>query len=265
MTMNTRSKLLAALCWTGVGLGLAAFVFYGYVSEADRRQHAVRPGDGCLAFAAPPTITALLNDETDPMTGAQPRRWRAAVDAEVARLPSGSVLLVGAIGAVAPAEMKFETICVPLRGRGTRAEQLRSQFNRRLDDIAERLRTSPPSPKSDISGDILATAADPAFVDAARVQRRIMVSSDLLENARTSAYGPGGMSLPAPHGKPLQGVVIRFTVLRNLRDDRFQTRRLVQSWIDWAGRDAGASAVEVDARWLGFVPPPAPDAPGAAS
>jgi len=263
--MKTRSKLLAALCWTGVAVGLAAFVFYGYASEADRRRHAVRPADGCLAYAPPPAITALLNDETDPMTGAQPRRWRTAVDAEVARLPPGAVLLVGAIGAEAPAEMKFETICVPLAGRGARADQLRARFNRRLDEIGERLRQSPSSPRSEISAAILATAADPAFVGGgASVRRRIIVSSDLLENAKVSAYAPGGLSLPAPDGKPLQGVVIRFTVLRNLRDDRFQTRRLVQSWIGWAGRDAGAAAVEVDARWLGFIPPLAPDAPGAA-
>lgn len=256
--MTFRSKLFATLCWVGVAFGLAAFVAYGYLTEADRRQHAINPDNGCLAYAPPPAITALLNDATDPMTGEQPRRWRTAVDAEIARLPPGSVLLVGEIGAQAPAEMTFEKLCIPLAGRGPRANQLREKFGSRLDAIAEGLRTSPSSPNSDISGTILATANDPAFLPARngeQTDRRILVSSDLLENAAVSAYARGGLVLPALDGAPLRGVVVRFAVLRNLRDDRFQNRRLVETWIDWAKNDGGAAAVEAEARWLGFVAP----------
>jgi hypothetical protein len=257
--MNLRSKLASALCWTGVVLGAGFVVAYGYITELDRRQHAVRPDDGCLAYAPPPAVTVLLDDETDPLTGDQPRRWRATVDEEVARLPPGSVLLIGAVGARAPAEMKFVKLCVPLAGRGPRAGQLQKAFNAKLDEVAALLVESPSSPQSDISGTILAAASDAAFLGTkTQGPRRLVINSDLLENASASAYARGGLSLPVPDGQPLKGVAVRFAALRNLRDDRFQTRHLIKTWVNWAKNDAGATSVEVDAGWLGYVAPPTP-------
>jgi hypothetical protein len=224
--MNPRSKLLAVLSWTGVGLAVAAFVAGGFATEIDRRRRAVRAEDGCLAFAAPPAIELVLNDRTDPLTGDQPRRWRAAFDAELGRLPAGSVLLIGAIGPAVAAEEPLDKLCVPLAGRGAQPQRLQAAFDRRVEAIGQQLLSNPSTPKSAISGTILAAAADSDFLAPTTGPRRIEVASDLLENDVASAY-QSGFTLPAPRGRPLTGVTIRFTVLRNLRDQRYQSEHLI--------------------------------------
>jgi hypothetical protein len=245
------------MSWIGVAVVVAGFVSFGYANELDRRQHAIRPEDGCLAFAPPPAVTLALDDRTDPLAGDQPHRWRAALDAEIARLGPGSVLLVGDIGPTTPAEEPLKKLCTPLVGRGPQASRLQAAFNRSIDTIGDELLRSPSTNKSAISGTIIASASDPAFRTATTGPRRIEVASDLLENDVASAYRPSPFSLPEPQGQPLKGVAIHFTVLRNLRDDRFQTRQLVDAWIRWATK-AGASSVSADAPWLGIASAPAP-------
>lgn len=257
-----QTKWLAAACWSGVALCLVGFAAFGYSSELDRRRHAVRPEDGCLAYAPPPAVTLVLSDRTDPLAGDQPRRWRAALDSEVARLPDGGVLLIGAIGPSAPAETPLEHLCKPLAGRGTQAIRLQQAFDRRLDEIEGELRRSPSTSRSAITATIVSGAGDPAFMVRTPGPRRILVISDLLENDAASAYRDGRLSLPDAVGAPLAGATIRFTVLRNLRDDRLQTRQLVDAWTRWATGSARAQAAEADAPWLGYRLPAAADSSG---
>jgi hypothetical protein len=250
--MAHNSKILVAACWSGVALCAVGFVAFGYTTELDRRRHAVRPEDGCLAYVGPPAVTLILSDRTDPLQGDQPRRWRAAVDSEVARLPPGGVLLIGAIGPSVPAEMSLTRLCKPLPGRGAQAVRLQKSFDRRLAEIEQDLRSSPSTARSAIRGTIVAAAGDPLFLVTTAGPRRIVVISDLLENDAASAYRAGGLVLEAAVGAPLKGATIRFTLLRNLRDDRLQTRQLVDGWTQWATGSAGAVAAEPDAAWLGY-------------
>ncbi len=248
-----QTKWLTAASWAVAAICLAGFLAFGYATELDRRQHAIRPDDGCLAYAPPPAVTLVLIDRTDPLQGDQPRRWRAALDSEVARLPAGGVLLIGAIGPSTPAEMSLVRLCKPLAGRGVRAVQLQEAFSDRLDAIERDLRRSPAASRSAILGTIVTGASDPAFLIRTSGPRRILVISDLLENDEpASVYRRGGLSLPDGAGAPLAGATIRFAVLHNLRDGRLQTRQLIDAWTRWAAGPAGAQAVEADAAWLGY-------------
>lgn len=250
--MIPKSKMVAAACWSGVALCAAGFAAFGYTTELDRRRHTVRPQDGCLAYVAPPAVTLILTDRTDPLQGDQPRRWRAAVASEVARLPAGGVLLIGDVGPSVPAEMTLERLCKPLAGRGAQAVRLQRAFDDRLGEIERELANSPSTTKSAIRGTIVAGAGDPLFLVRVSGPRRIVVISDLLENDVTSAYHHGGLALEDAAGAPLKGATIRFTVLRNVRDDHLQTRQLVEGWTRWATGSAGALAAERDAAWLGY-------------
>ena len=254
--MISQSRALALVCWSGVGVAAAAFVAFGYATEVDRRQHAIRPEDGCLAYAPPPAITMVLNDQTDPLAGDQPRRWRANLDEEVSRLSSGAVLFIGAIGPAAPTEMTSGKLCIPLASRGGRASELRQKFNDRLTQVGTALEQSPSTPRSAISATIATAAGDVGFIGKTTGPRRLVVNSDLLEHDVASAYRPGGLDLPPLPRDALKGVTVRFNVLRNERDYRLQSRALIDAWTTWA-RNGGATSVEVNAPWLGFrMPPP---------
>jgi hypothetical protein len=249
--MNNRPRLFKATLWSGVAVVAAGFLAFSYATEVDRRQHAVHPEDGCLAYAPPSATLLLLNDKTDPLTGDQPHRWRAAIEADLTPLKPGSVVLVGAIGPTAPAELPLRKLCVPIAGRGAGAARLQLAFDHNIDQIGDELLHSPSTDKSAISETILTAVSHPAF-RAPTESRRIEIASDLLENDSVSAYRAQRFALPTPPGEPLKGISIRFTVLRNVRDARFQTRQLIDAWTDWARR-AGAEGVEVDAPWIGLT------------
>jgi hypothetical protein len=243
-----------AALWIGVAAVVIAFVGGAYMLTLDFRTRAVG-ADGCLAYRAPPRVVAVVDDATDRLAGDQPRRWRATLG-DALDQPPGSRVLFAEIGAIAPTEVDFAPVlCVPPAGNAAQQRKLQAAFNTSIDGVENRLRAASPARHSPIRRTILAVAEDRSF--QANMSRLMIVESDLLEFDAdgVSAYRRKGLKLPSPIGTPFSGTTIRFVVLRNARDVRFQTPQLLQAWIAWA-RSGGAN-VEVDAPWLGLAIPQA--------
>lgn len=254
-TLTAPSKVKDWLLWGGLLVVVGAFVVYGYFSNAFYRDNAFRADNGCLAFVAAPATLVVINDATDKLTGDQPHRWQASVTEVVSVLPTGSRISFAEIGPATPTELKFAPVlCVPPVGNAIRQKALQTRFGTALDGVEKRLEGASTTAHSAISGTVLAAALDPAILPLAH--KDFLIESDLLENdpSRATAYGRKSFVLPPVVGMPFKGARVRFVVLRNVRDSRFQTAKLVQVWIDWAR--AGGATVEVDAPWLGFTPAP---------
>jgi hypothetical protein len=246
----THTKVLNVLCWSGVSLVGAAFLAYGYISSAYHQAHAIR-ADGCLAYLSPPAILVVASDETDRLENDQPRRWRTSVVEQITAMPPGTKLLLTEIGDTVPAEVNFESaLCVPPPGTSSRLRKMRAGMAGALGRVERELEAAGALKHSPIRRTILAIAADPAFSGAPH--REIVVESDLLESdGRVSAYRHR-FALPSAPAHALAGITIHFSVLRNLRDAKYQTPELVHAWIAWA--QAAGAHVAVDAAWLGFAP-----------
>lgn len=249
----TRVKLFDCLCWVGVALVGVAFTTYGYTSSNYHRAHAIRT-DGCLANVAPPAVLVIASDETDRLEKDQPRRWRASVSGKIDSMVPGTRLYFTRIRDAVPAEVSFDSApCVPPNGISPRVRAVRKEIDQKLNRVEQELKAASTLNHSPIRSTILAIAADHALAGISH--REILVASDLLEREGVvSAYKAKFLLPPAPKNS-LAGFTIHFSVLRNLRDSKYQTPELVQAWVAWA-KAAGAH-VEVDARWLGFIPAPA--------
>jgi len=226
----------------------AAFACYAYATRQSYIARAVRPSDGCLAYRPVPATLVVIGDRTDRLTGSQPRRWLSAVDDALGHMPSGSKVYFTNIGPTAPVEISFPpALCVPEPGDAKHAEDLRKQI--RQDEQA--LEAAAATRYSAIAETILVAARDHAFRGVST--KTIIVASDFLENTPSSSvYRRRGFALPPVANLPFKNTVMHLVVLQNLRDERFQTRRLIDGkWIAWM-RAGGASRVEVDADWLGY-------------
>ena len=244
-----QANLIEVLRWTGIAVVFGAITVYGYENSRFRHDHAIN-SDGCLAFVTPPGVLAVVTDVTDPLAADQPRKWRATVSERVAAAPASTKLFFTTIGATEPVELPlFSGPCVPPLGNGPVLASVHRALNHALDVAEQRFDAATPTKGSAIRSTILAVASDPEFLVAQR--RDILVLTDLLENdGAVSAYRAHDFSLPPALGKPLAGTTLHLTVLKNGRDERLQTQKLVRAWIEWATR-AGAK-VSVDAAWLGF-------------
>jgi hypothetical protein len=248
----TRISLQNIGAWIAVALAASAAIAYGISSARSHRENAIGP-DGCFAYRQTPEVLAIATDITDPLEDLQPRRWHATVEAAVGSAPQGTRLLFTTIRDTVPAEMTVDVgPCTPATSESPQSRNVRQAVAAAIAHAQAQVAKAREMKRSPIRRTLLAIAADPTFAGAR--QRVVVLQSDLLEmdGKGASAYRRKGFALPQPVGKPLSGITLYLSVLRNTRDERFQTPALIEAWVAW-GRAAGATVV-VNAPWLGYRP-----------
>lgn len=189
----------------------------------------------CAVSDTPPPHSAIIIDKTDEYSPDQAERIAAAIRREQNGLALGERFSLFELDAGGRFDPRGEfSLCNP--GRGDQAnplfrnprriqERYANMFEGPLDDILQDLVEPKEAPSSPILEAVARLAQTEAFSPQA-ASRRVLLISDMLQNSDLfTAYGGGGIDLPAdtsPASEVAEDIISRFG--DNLRGVRLEVR-----------------------------------------
>jgi len=244
----------------GIGLAAAALAALGGLAYVYAVQPAPVARDASLCGpGAPPAVTAVLLDVSDPLPTAARKEVATYLGDLVAALPAEGLLDVRALDPAAPGGRPLARLCNPGDGVGASAlvanpALMRDRWAKRFQAPVERALAQGLDGGEAASSPIMATIQSIALDlfagrRVASSDKRLVVVSDMVENAPGYRQRADNLSfarfaaMPAHRDLRTDLAGAQVTLLYVQRANGFDTGRHVTFWAEWI-RDSGGRLAE---------------------